>query len=347
LLGVIGLVTCMPIGQFTAFYPSRPFWAGSKVNFADQTREGWFHDQMVEEVFSQDTDAYKIKVSRDGRIMLRVEALEQEYPEAHTPIEQTVKRWGEYLDYLNAFYLLLDSSTIELSGTYYFNLHEITFRDAFRVRYEGGKCVGENVAIESIASVFQMGRHSSSYRLGIPIELDPQITMRQVISLDVIQHASSAFAKVVAAPGLEKTLASFAKSLSEYKVGNYETCVVLSWFITETAVSRLWRTHIDKLNSDLIDGRKRVNRERSDFFTGRDFPVSVVSNVLELWGTLSYDQFQDIDAVRRSRNKIVHGHNFAPDSSDARLAMKTAQAMIDRLWGLRFKASVGYSVTSL
>src|ERR1700680_1161916 len=105
----------MPIGQFAAFYPSRPFWAGSTVNFADQSREGWFYDQMAEEVFSQETDAYTIRVCRDGRIMLRVEALEREHdPEAHTPIEETVKRWGEYLDYLNAFYLLLDSSTIEL-----------------------------------------------------------------------------------------------------------------------------------------------------------------------------------------------------------------------------------------
>jgi hypothetical protein len=57
----------MPINQFTAFYPSRPFWAGSKVDFADQSREGWFHDQMVEEVFSLATDAYTIKVCRGRR----------------------------------------------------------------------------------------------------------------------------------------------------------------------------------------------------------------------------------------------------------------------------------------
>lgn len=303
---------------------------------------------MVEEVFSQTTDAYTIKVCRDGRIMLRVEALEQGHdPEAPEPIEQTVKRWGEYLDYLNAFYLLLDSSTIELSQIQYFSLHEITNRDAFRVQYKDGKCIGENIAIESIASVFQMGRYLSSYRSWMPIESDPHIMIRRVISLDVIQHASTAFAKVVATPGLEKTLASFAKSLSEYKVGNYETCVMLSWFITEAVLSRLWRTHIESLNSDLIDGRRRINRERIDFLTGRDFTINLVSNLLELWGTLPYDQFQDIDAVRGFRNKIVHGHNFAPGPSEAQLAMKTAQTMIDRLWRLRFTPSMGYSVTGL
>ena len=62
----------MPINQFTGFYPLRPFWAVSKVNFADQSREGWFHDQMVEEVYSKETDTYTIKVCRDGKILLRM-----------------------------------------------------------------------------------------------------------------------------------------------------------------------------------------------------------------------------------------------------------------------------------
>ncbi|QPK62234.1 hypothetical protein IVG45_15435 [Methylomonas sp. LL1] len=109
----------MPISQFTAFYPSRPFWAGSKVDFSNQSREGWFYDQMVEEVFLHETSTYTIKVCRDGRIMLRVEALEQVQPnEGNIPLptEATVKAWGEYLDFLNAFYLLLDSATIFLSG---------------------------------------------------------------------------------------------------------------------------------------------------------------------------------------------------------------------------------------
>lgn len=336
----------MPISKFTAFYPSRPFWAGSKVDFSDQSREGWFHDQMVEEVFSHETSTHTIKICRDGRIMLRVEALEQIQSNEDT-IEATVKAWGEYLDFLNAFYLLLDSATIEISRFSYFNLHEITNRDAFRVRYESGKCTGENIATESIASVFQMGRYSLSYRQGVPIEYDYQIMMRHVIPLDVIQHAATEFTKVVVTPGLEKTLASFSKSLSEYKVGNYETSVVLSWFITEAALSQLWKSHIDNLNIDFSDGKKRINRDRRDFLTGRDFTITMISNLLELWGALSHTQFQDIDAVRGFRNKIVHNLNFAPGSNEAQLALNTAKAMIDRIWGLRFTPSLGYWVTGL
>ncbi len=338
----------MPINQFTAFYPSKPFWAGSKVDFKDQGYEGWFHDQMVEETFSYESELCAIKVCRDGRIMIRVEALEQNgNPETPEPVEKTVKIWGEYLDYLNTFYLLLDSATIEIANLGYFNLHEITNRDAFRVRYEGGKSTGEDIAIESIASVFQMGRYLSSYRSGIPIEHDPQIMMRQVIPVEVIEHASQIFASVVASPGLEKILASFEKSLSEYKVGNYETSIVLAWFITERGISRIWEKHIESLNADYPDGRKRINRERRDFLTGRDFTISIVSNLLELWGLLPNSIFQDIDATRGLRNKIVHGHIFQPGAKEAQLALRTAQWMIEREWGFNFTPSMSYSVSGL
>lgn len=340
----------MSIVNFTAFYPSRPFWAGNKVDFSDQSREGWFYDQMAEEVFSFETPVYTVKVCRDGRIMLRVEALEQVHsaqPDVLMPIETTVKKWGEYLDFLNTFYLLLDSSTIELSNLSYFNLHEITSRDAFRVHYDGDKYGGENIAQESIASVFQMGRYLSSYHSGLPIQYDPKIMMRQVLSIETIRHAVDEFAKVIAAPGLEKTLSSFAKSLSEYKVGNYETSIVLSWFITEAALSQLWSSHIDKLNTDFPDGSKRINSERKGFLTGRDFTIIKISNLLELWGALPLAQFQDIDVVRRVRNKIVHSHEFVPSPNQAELALKTAQAMIDRIWKLRVTPNFGYSVTGL
>ncbi len=282
--------------------------------------------------------------------MIRIESLEQALPneaDAAIPIEKMAKTWGRYLDFLNAFYLLLDSSTFEISNFGYFNLHEITNRDAFRVQYESGECTSESIATESIASVFQMGRLSSSYRKEIPIEYDPWIAMRHVISLDVIKHAVADFTKVIAAPGLERTLSSFAKSLSEYKEGNYETSIVLSWFITEAALNHLWEIHIDDLNIDFSGGKKRINRERKDFLTGRDFTISLISNLLELWGALPHAQFQDIDTVRGFRNKIVHNHSFTAGPNEAQLALRTAQTMIARIWGIRFTANLSYSVAGL
>lgn len=228
---------------FTAFYPSRPFWAGSKVDFTVPRVDGWFYDQMVEEVLAYDQPEFSVRVCRDGRIMVRVPRLEpQGDNQQHSPIEETVQRWGEYLDYMNTFYLLLDSATIEVDHSGYFNLHEITNRDAFRVTYEDGKSVVENIAIESIASIFQRGRLSGNYSSYDAIEHDTMIWLRRVVSLQAIEAAVSKFAVVASTPSLVRTVASFAKSLAEYKVGNYETSVVLAWFIAEAAVGELWRS---------------------------------------------------------------------------------------------------------
>lgn len=338
----------MTIENFTAFYPSRPFWACSKPDFSNREREGWFHDQMSEEVFSRETNSYTIKICRDGRIMLRIEALERDAkPEEPRKIEEIVRRWGEYLDFLNAFYLLLDSAMLHVSHFSYFNLHEITNRDAFRVRYEGGKSVGENIAIESIASVFQMGRYLSSYSHGIPIEHDSKIMMRQVVPLDVIQFAATQFELVLNSPGSEKDLASFAKSLSEYKVGNYETSLILAWFITEGSMAYLWERHLDGLNCEYENGQKKINRERHDLLVGRDFTISTISNLLELWDVLPNSLFKDVDAVRGFRNKIVHKLKYEPNATDTQLAMKTAQLMIERIWNISFIPSLSYSVTGI
>jgi hypothetical protein len=330
---------------FTAFYPSRPFWAGSKVNFAVPRVDGWFHDQMVEEVYAQQTDTYALKVCRDGRILIRIATLESGEPyETDQSIQEVVRRWGDYLDYLNAFYLLLDSATIEIDHIAHFNLHEITHRDAFRVIYENGKLASESIAIESIAHVFQFGRLSGSYQPDLPIEHHPMIIMRDIVSLAAISHAGTLFERVIASPGLEKRLASFAKSLSEYKVGNYETSLVLAWFIIEASLSNIWQVHLNSLNCDVADGRKRINKSRCDFLTGRDLPTSVVSNMLELFGILDHGLFVDIDTVRRHRNKVVHAGGFTPGATEAQLSMKTALAMIERLCNLRLTPNLSYSV---
>lgn len=142
-------------------------------------------------------------------------------------------------------------------------------------------------------------------------------------------------------------MASFAKSLSEYKVGNYETSIVLSWFVAEGGINLIWGKHIMELNADLPGGEKRINRGRRDFLTGRDFTVSIISNLLELWGLLPNEIFRDIDAVRGFRNKIVHGHSFQLGAEECQLALQIAQWMIAKEWDIDFTPNMGYSVSGL
>jgi hypothetical protein len=69
--------------------------------------------------------------------------------------------------------------------------------------------------------------------------------------------------------------------------------------------------------------------------------------MLELFGILDHGLFVDIDTVRGYRNKIVHALGFTPGATETQLSMKTALAMIERLWNLRLTPNLGYSVSGI
>lgn len=262
-------------------------------------------------------------------------------------IEDQVFYWGQYLDYLNAFYLVLDSSVLEVDHIAHFNLHELTVRDVFRVTYENGIARGEGVAFESVAAVYQAGRHLSTYQPGLAPEFDSRNFLRHPVSLDAIRRAMSLFDTVMGNAGAHRRLALLAKSLAEYRVGNYDTSIVLAWFITESIVSELWEQQLDNLDRDMEQGRRRINQERRKFLVGRDFTVSIRSNLLELFGVISHDLFSNIDVVRGYRNKIVHSLGFTPKAAEAQRALQTALSTIELQQSLGLRLNFHYSLDSL
>ena len=294
--------------RFAAFYSSRPFWAGKAIDFDTVMTPKQFTREMSAVVFSHDTDDFRLRVCRDGMVMLQVFELEAE-AEADDggklrPIEEKVAWWGRYLDYLNCLYLLLDSATIRVASLAYFELSEITNKDGFRVYYENGKRSGEQIASQSIASYYQLGRYASMY----PIDprADPRMFARQPLQREIFDALFATFSAATRDVSLLRNLAAVTKSIAEYKVGNYGTSLVLSWFVCETQLSVAWRAFLDASNREFPDGSRRVSGDRRNTLTGRDYPISVVSNLLELSGTLPFKTFRTVDAVRGYRNRVVH-----------------------------------------
>ena len=338
--------------SYTAFYSSRPFWAGSEIDFQVPPTDEWFYSQMSEVVYAVNSEEFSLKVCRDGQILIQVKKLEERKdgsdPSKPISMKDRVGLWGEYLDYLNTFYLLLDSATIDVDKLACFDFQEITSRDAFRVTFENEREPSQGVdPSQSFASIFLMGRHLSSYRNGLPLEVDSRLSCREVISIDAISHASEQFALIISQSGSEKVLASFAKSLSEYKIGNYEISIVLAWFITEAIVNDLWSTHLDSLNQDLPNSRRRINTDRRKILTGTDFTISIVTNLLELFDVLEGDWLEKVDKVRKCRNKIAHTNTFSPGVDEAELAIAVAQEMIARKWKITLNPDLSYSIKGL
>lgn len=335
--------------HYIGFYPSRPFWAVAPIDFDDSTFPDKFTDLMSEEVFAFDEDPFKIKIYRDGMILFRNDCLEiSEDERSDSHIEDLVSQWGQYLDYLNAIYFFIDSTTCKIQNLSYFNLSEITHRDAFRVTFENNKLKSESIAFESVASIYQMARYKSSYSSGLPLQFDPKISMRQVIELNVFKETIRLFNKIKDDYKTIKMVSNVAKSLSEYKVGNYDTSLILSWFVIETVLNEKWQTYLNSKNASYPSGKKRINSDRKQYFTGRDFPVSLVSNMLEISDIIDLKLFEDIDEVRGYRNKIVHNHpGFNTEPSHCQLAINKAIALMLEKYTLSIVPNLSYSVTGL
>ena len=336
------------IERFTAFYTTRPFWAGDAIDFDTVKPGSQFTEQMSAIVFSYDTNEFRLRICKDGMVMLHVPELESEVGNKHDDkprtIEDTVAWWGRYLDYLNCLYLLLDSATIEVERIAYFELSEITNKDGFRVRFENGKSGGGGIATESIASYYQMGRYANYYR--IDPRTDLRILHRRPLKKEVFDTLFATFSVVTKNPYLLKNLAAVAKSIAEYKVGNYAISLVLSWFVCESQLSAHWRFFLEASNRELPDGSRRVSNDRKQTLTGRDYPISVVSNLLELSDEIPNETFKHIDAVRGYRNKVVHqAPDFSCGPRHCNEAIELALGLTLKDSGIQVKPNLGFSIS--
>lgn len=175
---------------YVGFYPSRPYWAIGSLEVDTAFAHQNFTELMSEIVYQKDCDNFDLAICRDGRIMLNLKGHEQNFDSC---IDKLIERWNIYLGYLNSFYLLLDSATIENMNISFFSLHEITNRDAFSLSIENGKVKSESISSESIASTFQMARYLSSYSQGLPLSIDSRLSSRHIITLEAIDLAVSNF----------------------------------------------------------------------------------------------------------------------------------------------------------
>jgi len=135
--------------------------------------------------------------------------------------------------------------------------------------------------------------------------------MRVALPERVFKLAVERFALVCPDENLVRMLATVAKSLAEYKAGNHRISLVLAWFVIESVLAKKWEHFLDGANLTYADKSKRINSDRrARLLNSRDYPVSVVSNVLELVGSIDFSLFKRVDEVRAQRNAVVHDDQF-------------------------------------
>jgi len=333
--------------KFIAFYSSRPFWAGKPLELDKPEVRRKFTNHMSEEVFAYENELFSFKVCRDGMLMIKITELEQQaLKNKDAPIEQIIKWYSKYLEYANCLHLIIDSCLLKVENTSYLELSEITNKDAFRISFENGKLKAQNIATESISSLFQMMRFPSAVPFKSLIYY-ARLTTRKIISKETFDLTAESFSKAVKDEILVEMLSIIAKSISEYKVGNFSIAIILSWFVIESKLNKKWQLFLDEKNIKYNNGTNRINSDRKKRFTGRDYTISIITNYLELSDILSFSIFKNIDKVRGYRNAIAHrDKRYICKPTHCKLAIETALNLALEDKSFKITPNLNYSINS-
>jgi hypothetical protein len=283
------------------FYPSTDIWAGSPVVIVPGMDPWVFTGLMEEEVYRHRSAHFDLRVCRDGLIMLQVTGLEAEWPTAESP-EALARWWGKYIEVVNCAHLLLDAAVLEEMNLSYGQFAEITRSDVLIVRFNGGSVT----SISGGSATALRGKYLERY-LSLHAGNDGiRLFHRQSLDRGVFPALSLKLECAIKSKETVRYLATIARGVAQYKIGNYQVSLVLAWFVIESILFAKWRAHLEGLQRSFAGGEKRINKERMEALEGRDYPASVVTSLLELEGRLDFDSYRKIDRVRRNRNKVVH-----------------------------------------
>lgn len=336
--------------RFAGFYTSDPFWACEKIDFP---YNAWIHphkfyDIMTKVAYEKSTNEATLRVDRDGLILLRISSIAEEERQYHTEnrvnIDESVARAKTYTNYLNCFCLFLDSAAITVDQRAFFNYREVTTHEMLRMSFKDGKFASAGLPNTGITANLFSGRHLSDYEVQHSLDLDKRISDRFVVSFNAIDYAANQLFSVFSKEGSINHFTSVAKSISEYKVGNYDTSIILAWFVIESIVNSLWKSHLESLDTEISAGRSRINRVRYDDLTGSSFEAGKTIQMLELFGVITFDTYETLTKVRKNRNNIAHVTKIVLTAEKASEAISAARAMISLKWGIDFTPNLNYNV---
>jgi hypothetical protein len=367
--------------KFIAFYSGFNYWAGQKTKLP-KTNVDKFKEIIYEPVYSYENEFYTLCFSHLGLTLLHIVDQEtdedvvlkdneeiwelerelqkyknernekgvelllikandllQKKEKSHKTIESEVAKWEKYLYYVNSLYFILTSARKSLTNVAGWSTRPKGILDITRLIIRDGKInlyTQENTS--DINRMFQNYKSSGTL-------LSPEYW--EVVPKTTFDEINSNFAKVISTPRLSERLAQLLKASNEYENHNFSYAILLAWLIIESVITNKWEAYID--NSSITSSEKnRISPERKKTLTGRDYPISVMLNFLELSNKISLERYLIIDKIRKIRNKIVHGEsNFLCSENDCRCALNLALELATEGTSLHLEWHFGLMVPHL
>ncbi len=330
------------IERYIGFYLLNPFWAINPVNMLDINQ---FTNNMSEVVFDYQHPDYNLKICRDGMFLLRIREIAEKIESNYGKINfsEHTTEWSNYLEYGNAIVLLFESTILKELKHAHVETRALTNKDAFGVIYENGKWSGCSIATLSTAEKFQNARFTRLLSNNTPLQFNPIFTSRITIPKSVLDSFSFKFNEIYSNKWLVSLLSELTKSISEFKMANFDTALIIAWFIIESILNFKWSAWIDSRNIN-----NRISKSRKENLTGRDYPLSIIMNILELNDIISIEFFDKLNLIRKWRNKIAHRDSqYRCSMENVRIAIDTANKLIEENFQINITLNLGLSISGL
>ena len=101
------------------------------------------------------------------------------------------------------------------------------------------------------------------------------------------------------------------KAFRLHDSGQYEASHISAWTIIERCLNIVWNRYLEnaeeKYSGQISSSEKKfINSERRTKLSGRDFSMSIVSEILSLNGLIPFSQYELSCKVRQDRNNWLH-----------------------------------------
>ncbi len=141
---------------------------------------------------------------------------------------------------------------------------------------------------------------------------------RNIISLDKLRKIVNLANKISKNNNIENSLNLLIHSFTNLGKLEINQSFILSWTIIEQHLNYKW---------DLLSKDKHLSRSRKKKLESRDYTASVKTEMLNLLGYISEEEYRMINGLRKERNNFMHEIIQIPRES-ANLSFKLARSYL-------------------
>ena len=164
---------------------------------------------------------------------------------------------------------------------------------------------------------------------------------RRVIDVEVVDHSLLLLDNILVArdPRLIQFTETFFLASCSNRENRLGEALMLTWATCEQMLSLMWNNRLNEVKSD-SNSEPRMSKARREKLKGRDYPISVVIEILELEDRIPNRLYRLLDISRKGRNYWMHELRV-PGPQEVLSCLFAAQSLLHGAMGIALPFEAG------